>query len=50
MAASFITQWRLKFQDYRADLVLDNGWLKIAAIILALYLLLVQMEANGIDK
>jgi|TARA_B110000116_G_scaffold198318_1_gene173100 hypothetical protein len=42
MAASFITQWRLKFQDYRADLVLDNGWLKIAAIILALYLLLVM--------
>ena len=41
MAASFLTQWRLKFRDFRADLVLERGWFKIAAIILVLYLLLV---------
>ena len=41
MAASFLTQWRLKFRDFRADLVLESGWFKIAAIILAVYLLLV---------
>lgn len=40
MANSFISQWRLKFRDWREDLYGDSGTLKYISIALALYLLL----------
>lgn len=40
MAGSFISQWRLKFSDWREDLYADRGALKFISIALALYLLM----------
>jgi len=40
MSASFITQWRLKFRDWKEDVVAESGWIKFVIWFGLVYLLL----------